>query len=77
MRDHLREAKLLRQKIRYAYAREEARKLHITTRRYLRLRREVLAATRGEQEDRIIGSVESNLNQYVLVRANCFDGASQ
>ena len=43
MKDHLREAKLLRQKIRYAYAREEARKLNMTTKRYLRLRREVLS----------------------------------
>ena len=53
MKDHLREAKLLRQKIRYAHAREEARKLNLTTKSYLRLRREVLSATRGKQNARI------------------------
>ena len=51
MRDHLRDAKLLRQKISYACAREEARKLKITTRRYLRLRAQVLADIREKQED--------------------------
>ena len=57
MRDHLREAKLLRQKIRYALAREEARALKITTRRYLRLRREVRAEMRIRECEELMNCV--------------------